>query len=59
MHRPHELEMNKLWPFWFSPRSELVLPPRLAHDAIPPQSIPDFVDGYIYPSQVLAAARRG
>jgi hypothetical protein len=59
MHGPHELEMNKLWPSWFSPRGEMVLPRRLARDAIPPRSIPGFLGGYIYPSLILAAARRG
>jgi hypothetical protein len=59
MHGPHELEMNKLWPPWLSPLSEIVFARRPAHGAIPPQSILGFVGGYIYLSQALAAARRG
>jgi hypothetical protein len=59
MHGPHELEMNKLWPPWLSPLCEIVFARRPARDAIPPQSIRGFVGGYISPSQVLAAARRG
>jgi hypothetical protein len=51
--------MNKLWPSRLSPPGEIVLARRPARDAIPPRSIPGFVDGSICLSQVLAAARRG